>query len=331
MKSAILAAFVLAALNAPWSANGAPHPIANDAVDKAPMQARQRCTIAFWDYWRNPNNCQLIYPGYPGQPPLNPTPRPTSTRSTTTTRSTSTRSTSTSTRTTTTTTRAPTGTTIIVNPTGATTIIGPTTIVGGITIVAPGSTATSTSTTSTTTTPTATVGTPVPSTTTATTTPVSTPVPTGQLTADQQTVLDVSNAYRARHNAPALTWDASLAASAQTVANTCVFQHSNGNYGENLAAGTGNYAYTSAVNNWYDEIADYNFNAPGFSTLTGHFTQLVWASSNLVGCARNTQCTPQQLGFGTGFGTQATFIVCQYRPAGNVIGAFAQNVFPPVN
>ncbi|KAL9935854.1 hypothetical protein V8E36_005431 [Tilletia maclaganii] len=178
------------------------------------------------------------------------------------------------------------------------------------------------STTTTTTRTTVTSGTPIP-TTTATPT---TPVPTGGLTADQQSA---SNQYRARHGVAPFTWDASLAASAQAVANTCVFQHSQGNYGENLAAGTGNYAYTSGIDAWYNEISQYNFANPGFSSATGHFTQLVWASSTIVGCARNTQCIPQQLGLGTGFGSQATFIVCQYRPPGNVIGNFTQNVFPP--
>ncbi|CAD7060115.1 unnamed protein product, partial [Tilletia caries] len=156
-------------------------------------------------------------------------------------------------------------------------------------------------------------------------------VPTGSLPTTQQNALTRSNQYRALHGVQLFAWDAGLAASAQAVADTCVFEHSVGNYGENLAASTsGTFSYVQAIDLWYQEIASYDYSNPGFSLSAGHFTQLVWAGSNLVGCGLNNQCTPQQLGFGTGSGTQATMVVCQYRPPGNVIGQFAQNVLPPV-
>ncbi|KAK0529510.1 sterol-binding protein [Tilletia horrida] len=319
MKSGALVAFSLFSILV-TSARGAPHPLGTGEENVA-MQARQRCTIAFWDYWRNPNNCELIYPGFQGTANPTPTPRPTSTSTRSTT---SARSTTTTTRSTTTV--LPTSTTATATTTSTTTIVVPTSLTT--------STSATTTTTTTVTAPTtATSGIPVPTVTTpaSTTTTVSTtPLPTGALTADQQTALARSNQYRAIHGVRPFTWDASLAASAQAVANTCVFEHTPGDYGENLAAGTGTYSYNSAIDAWYNEITKYNFATPGFSTATGHFTQLIWASSTLVGCARNTQCTPQQLGFGTGFGSQATFIVCQYRPPGNVIGSFAANVLPPL-
>ncbi|CAD6893340.1 unnamed protein product [Tilletia caries] len=177
-------------------------------------------------------------------------------------------------------------------------------------------------------------GTPVatlPPTTSTTTTAIPTVVPTGSLPTTQQNALTRSNQYRALHGVQLFAWDAGLAASAQAVADTCVFEHSVGNYGENLAASTsGTFSYVQAIDLWYQEIASYDYSNPGFSLSAGHFTQLVWAGSNLVGCGLNNQCTPQQLGFGTGSGTQATMVVCQYRPPGNVIGQFAQNVLPPV-
>lgn len=48
-----------------------------------------------------------------------------------------------------------------------------------------------------------------------------------------QDVLNLHNTLRARHGAPALAWDASIAASAQAWADRCVFGH--GASGENLA------------------------------------------------------------------------------------------------
>ncbi|KAE8268759.1 hypothetical protein A4X09_0g3571 [Tilletia walkeri] len=304
MKAATTVALVLATLLSA-SVLAAPHPIAQGKYRVNALVPRQaRCTIAFWDWWRNPNNCELVYPGYPGQPTVNPTPT-TSTRSTTTTRSTSTtttRSTTTTTRSTTTTTSSSTTTTASASTTTTTTPVATTTTSG---------------------TPVATIP---PSTTTTTIAP--TVVPTGSLTAAQQSALTSSNQYRALHGAQPFAWDASLATSAQAAADTCVFQHTAGDYGENLAAGSGALTYPGAIDLWYQEISQYNFANPGFSQDTGHFTQLVWAASNLVGCGINTQCTPQQLGFGSGFGTQATFVVCQYRPPGNFIGEFAQNVLP---
>ncbi|KAE8235155.1 hypothetical protein A4X06_0g9948, partial [Tilletia controversa] len=92
MKSGAITAFVFASLLSA-SVMAAPHPILEEEHQAGAMVARQgRCTIAFWDYWRNPNNCKLIYPGYPGQGTVSPTstrtrrPRPTrSTRTTTAT------------------------------------------------------------------------------------------------------------------------------------------------------------------------------------------------------------------------------------------------------
>ena len=33
------------------------------------------------------------------------------------------------------------------------------------------------------------------------------------------------------------------------------------------------------------QVCQYDYNAPGFSEATGHFTQLVWASSSAIGCS----------------------------------------------
>ncbi|UJR16771.1 hypothetical protein I4U23_003671 [Adineta vaga] len=74
---------------------------------------------------------------------------------------------------------------------------------------------------------------------------------------------------------------------------------------------------TRATQSWYDEIKYYNFNRPGFSSATGHFTQVVWKSSTKLG-----------MGVAFGNGGQRVVVVAQYGPAGNMMGAFPQNVPP---
>lgn len=60
------------------------------------------------------------------------------------------------------------------------------------------------------------------------------PAGTPPLNTFAQTALDLHNTYRSRHRAGNLVWNASLAASSQSWANSCVWAHSGGNYGENL-------------------------------------------------------------------------------------------------
>ncbi len=58
-----------------------------------------------------------------------------------------------------------------------------------------------------------------------------------------------------------------------------MFKHSGGTlgpYGENLAAGTGDYSIASGIKAWTDE---------GFDGSPNHFTQVVWKATTQVGCA----------------------------------------------
>jgi uncharacterized protein YkwD len=91
---------------------------------------------------------------------------------------------------------------------------------------------------------------------------------------------------------PALAWSSQLAAEAQQWADACPsngFKHSPGawqgenGYGENLSWGT-NQSAQGAVDNWYREISQDNFNAPAYSNAVGHFTQLIWRNSKQLGC-----------------------------------------------
>lgn len=95
------------------------------------------------------------------------------------------------------------------------------------------------------------------------------------------------NTYRAQYGAPPLTWSDALYPGTSQWASQCKFQHSNGQgkYGENLAAGTGSsYGFSDGLKSWMDEASKYDYNHPGFSSATGHFTQVVWKSSKQVAC-----------------------------------------------
>ena len=129
------------------------------------------------------------------------------------------------------------------------------------------------------------------------------------------------NRARATHCARPLTWSTKLAGAAQKWADTlkakgCVFGHSGGAYGENLAAGTeGVLDPEATVAMWYDEIKHYKFPDGGFSMQTGHFTQLVWRATTQVGCG-HAQCKGNDIW------------VCEYDPPGNYDGEYRQNVLP---
>ena len=67
----------------------------------------------------------------------------------------------------------------------------------------------------------------------------------------------------------------------------------------------------------YKEVCKYNFNSPGYSSGTGHFTQVVWKGSTTLGMGKATDSSGR-----------CTYVVARYRPAGNVNTAlhFKNNV-----
>lgn len=146
-----------------------------------------------------------------------------------------------------------------------------------------------------------------------------TSVTTDGLSDNASKLLTVHNNKRALHkDTPPLKWSSELETYAQNYANQydCSggLVHSGGPYGENLAIG---YGIEGAVEAWYDEIKYYDYNNPGFSGSTGHFTQVVWKSSTEVGC-----------GIKNCGSTWGDYVICSYKPAGNVIGEFPENVMP---
>ncbi|KAI1756852.1 CAP domain-containing protein [Xylaria castorea] len=131
-------------------------------------------------------------------------------------------------------------------------------------------------------------------------------------------ILNSTNFYRGEHNASAVAWNSTLSSFATDYLNgdevgaDCKFAHSGGPYGENLALGYPN--ATASIEAWGDERAKYDFGKPGFTEQTGHFTQLVWKNTTDVGCGRRL-C-----------GERGWYLVCEYWPRGNVVGAFKDQV-----
>ena len=67
---------------------------------------------------------------------------------------------------------------------------------------------------------------------------------------------------------------------------------------------------------WYEEHDKYNYSNPGFSSTTGHFTQIVWQNSKEMGAGKAVSSSGAQ------------FVVARYQPPGNVRGQFPENVKP---
>jgi len=147
--------------------------------------------------------------------------------------------------------------------------------------------------------------------------------------ADMQKMLDRHNYHRCMHGVPLMTWSNSIASNAQEWANEMNgrMDHSPSNrrnispwgaLGENLMLGSiqgkDNWAQ-QWVDIWYNEIEKTNNGlVSGFSSGTGHYTQVVWKSSTALGC-----------------GYFNKLLVCQYGPAGNYGGQYSSQVQGPVD
>lgn len=124
-----------------------------------------------------------------------------------------------------------------------------------------------------------------------------------------------------------VSWDNTVATSAQTWSDACNFSHPGGHpYGENLYASTSTapppiiWAETDAVvDSWAAESADYDYatNTGIGGATVGHYTQVVWADSRTIGCGA-TQCTVNSP-FGAGF-PNWVHVVCRYDAPGNFGG-----------
>ncbi|KAF2204379.1 PR-1-like protein, partial [Delitschia confertaspora ATCC 74209] len=143
------------------------------------------------------------------------------------------------------------------------------------------------------------------------------------------------NAARALHGAEPLVWNNDLAAKSLDWANNCQFKHNSA--GQNLFATSGDAFNVSAgiINSWYNaEIVHMdgywgapNIPEPAFSSV-GHFTQMVWKSTKSIGCA-SVDCSGRMVDENGNPIQYSKYTVCDYDPAGNVVGQYAENIVRP--
>jgi uncharacterized protein YkwD len=135
------------------------------------------------------------------------------------------------------------------------------------------------------------------------------------------TLLAMHNRERTRLGEAPLVWSGQLASDAQNwadhLAGTGTFAHMNGGRsgaGENIWRGTaGYYSTADMVGSFIDERTDFrpgrfpNVSKSGSWHDIGHYTQIIWPDTRMVGCA-------------VARGQGEDVMVCRYWPAGNVIG-----------
>jgi pathogenesis-related protein 1 len=126
--------------------------------------------------------------------------------------------------------------------------------------------------------------------------------------------LDAHNEIRSDKNIAPLTWSIDIANTATkwatSLAEKCDFKHSDNNYGENLAMNWGKSSSPKqVVFRWAAEEADYDYdsNTCTAGKACGHYTQIVWRTTQKLGCAM-AQCNSQ---------TITQIWVCNYDPPGN--------------
>lgn len=147
---------------------------------------------------------------------------------------------------------------------------------------------------------------------------------------DATSIVAAHNKWRSEVGTAGLSYSPALAVSAQAWAdklkqsNHCQMRHSNGggHYGENLYWASAltwsdgsrepqRVSPEEVVDSWGSEKQDYDYssNRCAQGKMCGHYTQMVWRTTTIVGCAKAV-CED----------SQEQVWVCQYQPAGNWVG-----------
>ncbi|XP_044065971.1 R3H domain containing-like isoform X2 [Siniperca chuatsi] len=140
-------------------------------------------------------------------------------------------------------------------------------------------------------------------------------------------LLDYHNRVRSQVFPPAanmeyMLWDEGLAKSADSWASRCVWDHGPTQamkyMGQNLSITSGRYqSITDLVRSWYDERHHFSYPNRCSGSVCSHYTQMVWASTNKMGCAVR-KCSNMYV-FGSTW-REAMLLVCNYSIKGNWVG-----------
>ncbi|OCT79081.1 hypothetical protein XELAEV_18030177mg [Xenopus laevis] len=143
---------------------------------------------------------------------------------------------------------------------------------------------------------------------------------------NRQKIVDTHNAYRRSAKPTAanmlkMSWNARAAKTAENWAQTCNQYHSppssrqitNFTCGENLFMSSYPASWEEAIESLHSEFKnfEYGVGAKDRDLDIGHYTQIMWYKSYLVGC----HCTECPVVNG---GTFRYYYVCHYCPAGNI-------------
>ncbi|XP_062868989.1 cysteine-rich secretory protein LCCL domain-containing 2 [Trichomycterus rosablanca] len=154
---------------------------------------------------------------------------------------------------------------------------------------------------------------------------------------DREEILALHNklrggVYPAASNMEYMVWDDELERTATQWAEQCQWDHGPQDLlksiGQNLAVHYGRYRSPAYhVQAWYDEVKDYTYPYPHecnpwcpercSGPMCTHYTQIVWATTNRVGCA--VHVCPLMNVWGNTW-ENAVYLVCNYSPKGNWIG-----------
>ncbi|CAL1585578.1 unnamed protein product [Knipowitschia caucasica] len=138
---------------------------------------------------------------------------------------------------------------------------------------------------------------------------------------DSQEIVDKHNNLRREvkptaSNMLKMSWSSEAEANAKRWANKCILKHSpdserkisSSGCGENLYMSSNKNSWSDAIQSWYNEVTDWKYGVGSVNgKVVGHFTQLVWYRSNLIGCAL-AHCPNAEYQY---------FYVCHYCPPGN--------------
>ena len=158
--------------------------------------------------------------------------------------------------------------------------------------------------------------------------------------AERDNILNLHNVARQSVSPPAsdmktMSWNIELASIAQNYADQCKWAHNS-----NRSSASSKYSYvgeniyvqTSTMSNgvleggftsWDNEKDGYHYDQGNSGECSdppcGHYTQIIWANSNALGCGV-TKCTSMENFPDYSWNEYWEFLVCDYGPGGNYYG-----------